>query len=482
MTPSLPDSLLRHFRPEQRDLVRSIEFPGELQQVAQLSVLRDSLTFRVAVYERLHEKLPAIRHKLPNYDQLIRELTLNRLACLVLDLYLQVRLAHYHYASGLLSRLLRSTELVSVPPEWNRLVDELLGYVLVYENPAAAIQLGRAASTRTVGSDTAAALVVASLCDAISKGAPEQALQTIRAAKERGIESATSGVCEAVCYLEAEAHRQSGHLKEEFEALRRWRNTVTGGIGLSAATAKVAGRESRERALLSAANRLLDLATAQGDLATASGIAEDLRLHQCPLHTNAGQTGDAAPPTTAWELLTLSPNLGRPIKQALTEFFEHRKHALAYVAVEAPYAATASRSYPKAPSVLDMVPLLTATLEQELEYAGDLVTAVTPMPHPDNKRSQWLVCARQGEPFALGVRLLNQGDSFTIHLSPLIAGPPGLPDHEWLSATADAIAQMGHRGPSWHTDIEKIIDRAARSLSPSLAPLEISHAPIRELE
>jgi len=467
--------------------VRSTEFPGDLQQVAQLSVLHDSLTLRVAIYERLNEKLPGIRPKLPNYDHLIRELTVNRLACLLLDLYLQVRLGHYHYASGLLSRLLRSTELVSIAPEWSRLVDELLGYVLVYGNPATSVQLGRTASTRTGGSvGSAAVLIVASLCDAISRGSPEQALQTIRAASERRVEPAESGVSEALWYLEAEAHRQSGHPKEEFEALRRWRTTVTGGIGRSASSAKEAGREPREQALLKGAKRLHDLSTAQGDLATASGIAEDLRLYQYPLHADVGQTGDAPlsapPPTTEWELFTVSPNLGRPVKQALTEFVEHRKHALAYVAVEAPYAATASRTYPKAPSVLDMAPLLTETLEHELEYTGDLVTAVTPMPHPDTKRSQWLVCARQGEPFSLGVRLLNQGDSFTIHLSPLIAVPPGLPDHGWLSATAEAIAQMGHRGPAWHTDIEKIIDRAARSLSPSLAPLEISHAPIRELE
>ena len=64
----------------------------------------------------------------------------------------------------------------------------------------------------------------------------------------------------------------------------------------------------------------------------------------------------------------------------------------------------------------------------------------------------------------------------------MIALPEGIPDESWLRKAEEEISLVAHRGNVWQGDMDLTVERAARGMTPSLAPLEINRGTIRELD
>src|SRR5689334_15385708 len=94
-------TLLAHLTPDQRELMRQAESWAGPDKASNVSSIDESLCFRVSIYERLTRTLESATGVLPNYDQVRGEILRNRLACLIIRLFIHVRLHQVSYASGI---------------------------------------------------------------------------------------------------------------------------------------------------------------------------------------------------------------------------------------------------------------------------------------------------------------------------------------------------------------------------------------------
>ena len=485
----VPNSLLVHLRSEEREVLRQADSWSRPEAFSKVTAIDESLTLRTAIYERLPRQVAKVRERLPlpQYDLVKDEIGSNRVACLLIRVFIHVRLRQFGYAVGLATKLLSSPEAASLPPDVDAMLQSLLAHLLISLEPHAAVEFSRCLGSRVTGSSGEhlgmfAAFAIA--CDALTKNLPNEALQSIHVARQPISHISGNDITGALHYLEAVSHRLLDHPAEEFNAYKCWRACLPENIANAALKAKSAGEFTRERVLLMGGERLRKLAVAQGDRAIMSALDDDfhrLGYQIVPSTESLRQGANGIIEAFQWDLFMLSTTLGRPIKKALADSISERKHRLALVSIEAPFLPI-PKAFPKAMEEGELATRFKAALEKELEAAKDQSTQVSLLPHPDAKGIVWILCQRDLERVSLAIRLTDLGGSFKAQAIPVLVLPLDIPDERWMAQAEEDINSLSHRGSLWQGDLDSVIEQAARGMAPSLAPLEINLRIKKELD
>src|SRR5687767_10812207 len=97
----MPSQMLAHLKADEREVMRDADGWSRPEELSRVSAIDESLCLRAAIYERLPERLEKLKGLIPNYDHLKGELGENRVVCLIIRLFIHVRLRQYEYAAGL---------------------------------------------------------------------------------------------------------------------------------------------------------------------------------------------------------------------------------------------------------------------------------------------------------------------------------------------------------------------------------------------
>lgn len=482
-------SLLSHLKSEDRDLLRHPESWSKTEVISRLSAVDETLCFRISIYEKLNISLAAMSAVLPNYDQVRGEIDKNRVACLLIRLFILLRLQQFGFACGIAKRILYSPASVSLNSDETALLQNSFGNLLISLDPSLAVefsgQLASKAPNHISGQLRFLSSFV-SICYELNTNQPQIALQQVEALRKQDPSSLGSREESALYYTEALCHNLLDHPAEEFRAYKQWRSCQMGGIGQAIVEAKSSRAEARVQALLAGADRLWQLAESDRDQATISALKDDQYRHRYQLPSATRTSVNAADEDfdsgDSWQLFTLSTISGKPIRRALTEIVSSRRSRLALVSIEVTYLGIQPRPFPKSGSEGDLPNRFVSALNRVLDHAKDTSTRVNLLPQPDPKGNRWIVCTRDSEDLSLGIRLSDFGENFKAQTLPVLMLPLNLPDDAWLKKAEDAIGALVSSGSLWQGDFDNAIDNAVRSLTPSLAPLERSRGSIRDLE
>lgn len=483
----MPESLLTYLRVEEREVFRHMDSWSRTDELSKLSAVDESLAFRIAIYDRLPGALEKVRRELSsNYDLVKGELGVNRVACLLVRSFIHAHLRHYNYATGLAAKILSSREAASLRPEAVTLFKSTVEVLLMSLEPSTALdfsaRLGPLVSSGQ-GSKLTLLTSMVRVCDSLTKSVGQDALQYIRAARQKAVSDMEPQIEGAFHYLEALSYKQLSLPAEEFHAFKKWLGCLGGSIGQAALEAKVDREFEREAAMLAGAVRLRELAEAEGDRATVLSLADDLHRHGYAFASATKSAPDEdLRETDDWQLFPLPAMTDGAVKKAIADLIPERRSRLAFISIEIAYATMLNQSFPKAAIEDDLAGIFRLALEKELDASNDQITHVTTLSKPDERGNRWIVCQRDTESVYLGIRLSNLGDHFRVRMVPLLALPQGIPDEAWIKLAEKDISYLRHGGNLWQGDMDKVVEHAARSMTPSLAPLEVSRGTIREMD
>jgi hypothetical protein len=437
--------------------------------------LQGSLVFRIHIYDELSARIPSIQHQLADSDVLLAEIRKNRLACYLVLLFMHCRLSHHELAAALVETVVPLPELNSAGEDWQAFLNSVVERILLSLGNTQAVQFADQLPGSLLAEGGRVLWRIAQLakvCDLLARHEPATALHLASECKS-DLDSA-SPLAAASWFLEARCRSQLVQPAEELRAYKSWRIALSGDLGRAAANARERNNLEMETLVQDGAKALCRLAQSAADGVLAKAIIDEMQQHGYNFTQNVDATTAEA---ATYDCIQISPL--KPLREQLAHFLSCSRASVSFL-----YFDTASfdqpRNYAKEAGESNFFLRLRDQLQLQLEDAKDNATLVELLEDVRPDRETWILCTRDQEFLRMGIQLKDQGSAFTARVHPVAMIPAGLPSDEWLKSVEPKVPNP-HSKSLFHHDLEKLLDRSARLLTPDLAPTEVPRKGSRSL-
>lgn len=473
-----PPSFFQHYlKPDEHRILNQNKNISNQEDLINLLSIDETLTFRIAIYQKLQNPLLAIRATLPNYDKLLSELESNHLICLSIRFYIHLLLKQYSFASAIARKITTFPIIISfkeVLEFYQEGVENLISFLEPDISFNLSLQLKSKINVKS-GSRLDRLIMFVEICNHLTFDRAMEALKVIR-----NYQRLADSTDYYFYHLEAICHNKLDQPNDEFQSYKKWHDSITNKIGLVAREAKSNGENLREEMILAATLRLYELAVIANDKPLIFALQSDLytngyKILPAPdIHDDAYSTG--------WQLLNFPSNSGQSTRKVLVSLIEQSRKRQGYISVEVPFLTVSKDNFHKSNIEDNFVEYFNRALGLELNRLKDKKTLTKPLLESDLDGYYWIVCSRKTEFLNYGIRLQDQGNTFKVKVVPLLSLPiDSLPDDVWFQNAERAISDLNRNVDSSLDELYEIVKRVAFSISPDFAPIEEKRQKVKEL-